>query len=157
MNRGDERLLAAYEAAADEALATVSDACARTSGDWADGVHAGLAALLDFVASSSPRTYMVDALDLGAPGLERHERTLERFAELLAPGYALADPPPPAIAAEAVVGGIFELIRAYVVEDRAEAVPDALPTITIIALTPFVGSDEAERIAARPSPTRAGH
>lgn len=139
----------------DEAFTVAAEAFVGAAGGWAEAVHAALAALLDHLAAAPARSRSC-LTETDPAAADRRDRNLERFAELLEPGYELADPRPPAIAAEAVTGGIFELIRSYALEDRVDALPYALPVATVIALTPFVGSDRAERTAARPAPASAG-
>lgn len=151
----DDCMLAAYDAAADQAFAAAADAFASSPGGWPESVHAALARLLEFLAGSPAMTRMfaVEALHTGAPALTRLDRALDRFAELFEPGYELADPPPPPVTTEAVSGSVFELVRGHAAEHRLEELPLALPTATVVTLTPFVGAAEAERIAARPAPT----
>ena len=79
-----------------------------------------------------------------------------RFTDFLEPGYAQSPSPPPEVVSEAISGGVYELIRAYAVEGRLHELPESLPEATVIALSPFVGSAEAERLAARPAPVLAG-
>lgn len=150
----EDCMLAAYDAAAEQAFAAAADAFSSTPGDWPDAVHAALARLLDFLAGSQALTRMcaVEALHAGSAALAARDRALDRFAGLLEPGYALAEPPPPPVATEAVGGSVFELVRSHAAERRLDELPAALPTATVIVLTPFVGPAEAERIAARPAP-----
>jgi len=153
-----ECLLAAFEAGAEQALTASADAYMSSPGSWAEAVHAALAGLLDFLAGSPAMTRMctVEALNAGSPALERRDRVLERFADFLEPGYAQRPDPPPTVVSEAISGGVFELIRAHAVERRIESLPQSLPEATVIALSPFVGSEQAERLAARPARVRMG-
>lgn len=150
----DGCMLAAFDAVADQAFAATADAFVHSAGGWPDAVHAALARLLDFLAGSSAVTRMcvVEALQTGTAALARRDRALDRFADFLEPGYELAEPPPPPITSEAVSGSVFELIRGHVADHRLDDLPRALPTATVVALAPFVGPREAERIAARPAP-----
>lgn len=154
----EECLLGAFEAAAEQAFAASADAYMQTPGGWAEAVHAALAQLLDFLAGSPELTRMciVDALYAGSPALERRDRVLARFADFLEPGYAESPDPPPEVVSEAISGGVYELIRAHAVERRVESLPHSLPEATVIALSPFVGSEEAERLAASPARVRTG-
>ena len=149
----EECLLGAFEAAAEQAYAASADAYMQTPGSWAEAVHAALAQLLDFLAGCPELTRMciVEALYAGSPALERRDHALARFADFLEPGYSQSADPPPGVVSEAISGGVYELIRAHAVERRLEALPEALPEATLIALSPFVGSAEAERLAARPA------
>lgn len=142
---------------ADQAFTAAADAYMRTPGNWELAVQAALAGLFEFLAAAPERTRacVVDALYSGRPGLERRDRLLERFSEFLEPGYAQSVDPPPDVVAEAVSGGVYELIRTHVVERRTERLLEALPAATVIALSPFVGSKEAERLAAASNPAQA--
>jgi AcrR family transcriptional regulator len=152
-----ECLLAAFDAGAEQALRASSDAYVRTPGSWAEAVHTGLAGLLGSLSGSPAMTRlcMVDALAV-KPVLDRRDRVLGRFADFLEPGFAQAPDPPPTVVSEAISGGIFELIRVHAVERRLESLPDSLPTVTLIALSPFVGNEHAERLATRPAGVRTG-
>lgn len=151
-------LLGAFEAIAEQAFAATEDAYSQTSGGWAEAVHAALAQLLDFLAGSPEltRICIVEALYAGSPALERRDRVLARFADFLEPGYAESPDPPPEVVSEAISGGLYELVRAHALERRVEALPRSLPEATVIALSPFVGSEEAERLAASPAPVHTG-
>lgn len=154
----EECLLAAFEAAAEQAFTASADVYVQTLGSWAEAVHAALAQLLDFLAGSPELTRMciVETLHAGSPALERRDLVLDRFADFLEPGYAESADPPPEVVSEAISGGVYELIRVHAVERRVEALPRSLPEATVIALSPFVGSEEAERLASRPAPVPTG-
>jgi len=137
---------------ADTAFDVAADAFVAARGNWAEAVHATLTALFDFVATSpGPARECEKALqEGGAAALDRRERTLDRFARFLEPGYVEGSRHPAPVVAEAIVGGVYELVLAYIREDRVAAMSEAVPVATVIVLAPFVGDAEAERIAARP-------
>jgi AcrR family transcriptional regulator len=149
----EQCVLGAFEATAEQAFMACADVYMQTPGSWAEAVHAALAQLLDFLAGCPELTRMciVEALYAGSPALERRDDVLARFTEFLEPGYAQSPDPPPEVVSEAISGGVYELIRAQAVERRLDSLPDSLPEATVIALAPFVGSAEAERLAARPA------
>ena len=153
----DDCVLAAFESAADQAFTTAADAALSTRGSWGEAIHAGLAALLDFLAGAPEMTRRcpVDALQAGAAALELRDIVLDQFAEVLEPGYSARPNALPATVSEAVSGGLYELVRAHALENRLAELPEALPEMTIIALAPFLGSEEAERLAVSPPPIRA--
>jgi hypothetical protein len=144
----DDFLERAYQAAA--------DAYAHSQGGWPQAVQAALAGLLDFVADepAASHTCLVEGYGSGALTLERRDWILERFADFLKPAYEEDSDSPPAVVAEAVSGGVFELIRAHAVERGIESLPDALPEATLIVLSPFLGPAKAERLAATPVQVR---
>lgn len=138
----------AGESFADRAFAVTQSAYSRSSGDWAQGIQAAIAELFSFLAEEEAQTKACMAGDhaVGAQALTRRDAAIDRFTELLDPGFA-ADPAPPAIVAEAVGGGIYELIRRHVLARRINRLPDAVPDATIVVLAPFVGMDGAMRLA----------
>ena len=60
----EEVFLAAFDAARDEVLRRVEEACAAADGDWQERVEAGLAAFLGYVAEQPTlaRMCMIEAL-----------------------------------------------------------------------------------------------
>ena len=58
-----------------------------------------------------------------------------------------ADVKVPAIAAEAIAGGIWQVLHHYVENDCIAELPDAAPQLTYFALTPFLGAAEAAAYA----------
>jgi hypothetical protein len=142
---------------AEQAFSAAAEAYMATPGSWGEAVHATLAGLLEFLATAPDRTRacVLAATEGGPRALEQRDRTLARFVEFLEPGYAASDEPPPQVVGEAIAGGIYELVRAHVLEARIELLPNALPDATLLALSPFLGASEAERLAARPISVRA--
>ncbi len=149
---------AACELFVDQAFTAAATAYMGTSGSWAQAVHAALGGLLDYLARSPfTRACFVDELHAGVAALERRDRALDRFADFLEPGYSQSPQGSEALSgvvSEAVSGGVYELIRRRVAEGRIASLPAALPEVTVLALAPFVGPEEAERLAARPLPLR---
>jgi hypothetical protein len=144
---------------ADRAFRVATDAYAASPASWERSVQSALAELLAFLAGESEQTEGCVALAPGGhPGtLEHREELVERFATLLSPGFETPQPPPP-IVAEAIGGAILELVRIHVKERRVDDLPSALPTATLIVLTPFVGPKQAGELAtarAEPGPVRA--
>lgn len=134
---------------ADEAFAATADAFAQEQGNWELAVRSAIAALFDFLADRPDQTMACIVGDWGArpDALERLDQTIDRFAELLRPGFAAASVPPPPVIAEAIGGGIYELVRTHVLERRLEDLPGAIPNATVLALAPFMGVDEAVQLA----------
>ncbi|HEX2071765.1 MAG TPA: hypothetical protein VHF90_08990 [Thermoleophilaceae bacterium] len=130
------------ESFADQAFAAAASAYADTPESWERAVQAAIAGLFEFLVERPRQTRACIEADCGAgpPALARRDRAIERFTELLAPGFAAAPAPPPAIVAEAIAGGIYELIRSYVLEGRLHELPDVVPDATVVALSPFLGA-----------------
>ncbi len=130
---------------ADEAFAATAGAYARADGSWEVAIQSAIGSLFDFLADRPDQTKACIVGDCGGdPGaLARRDAVIDRFAELLRPGFAAAPAPPPAVVAEAIGGGIYELVRSHVLERRLADLPDAAPDATVVALSPFMGMDGA--------------
>lgn len=141
---------------ADHAFEAASYAYRDSPDGWEHAIHAAIAALFAFLASRPAQTQacVVGACGAGSGALAHRERTIDRFTDLLRPGFAMAAaPPPPAVVAEGIGGGIYELVRSHVLERRLDELPDATSNAAIIALSPFLGADRAldEIAAVRPT------
>lgn len=135
---------------ADQAYAVTADAYARTPQSWERSVQAAIACLFDFLADRAPQTKacIVDDCGAGPEALARLDLAIDRFTQLLRPGFDVAASPPPAVVAEAIGGGIYELVRSHVLERRLQELPMAVPDATVVALSPFLGADAAIELAS---------
>jgi hypothetical protein len=134
---------------ADQAFAAAADAYARSSASWGVGVGAAIANLFSFLSSRPSQTTacIVGDYDTSKVALARRDRTVARFTALLQPGFEATPTPPPPVVAEAIGGGIYELVRSHVLEQRLDELPDAVPAATVVALSPFLGADFASEVA----------
>jgi AcrR family transcriptional regulator len=142
--------LAAYDAAYEQAFTAAGAAFVATPGDWALGARAALEALWEFVTHSPTFAWLctVEVFHVGERALAHRTRSLEMFAEFLEPGYAAAgERAPQRLVSEMIAGGIFELARRYTTESRLHQLPETLPSVVLFVLTPFVGREEAYRLA----------
>jgi len=62
----------------------------------------------------------------------------------------------PKIAAEAVVGGAWQVLHHYIENDRIDELPDASPQLTYMLLTPFLGPKQAAEAALAFTAANAG-
>jgi AcrR family transcriptional regulator len=147
----EDCLLAAYDTAVDQAFRAVMRTFGSTSGTWAQAVHAALRRLLELLASTPAftRLCLVEACHSGARILDRRQRALDMFTTFLEPGHAeVKEPcPPTRLMSELIAGGVFEIIHKHASQQQLDELPRALPAVTVLTLTPFVGSDEAIRLA----------
>jgi hypothetical protein len=134
---------------ADEAFAAAASAYADARESWELAIRAGIAGLFGFLAARPQQTSacIVGGLRGGPGALAGQDRLIERFAELLAPGFDVAPTPPPPIVTEAIGGGIYAIVRGYVLERRLDELPAAAPDATFVALSPFLGSANAVELA----------
>lgn len=147
----DACFLAAYDDSVERIRERVRAACGEGR-DWATGVLAALAALVDLLAAEPAQTQLVlvEGLRAGRGVYDRYQEGLQSFVPLLrdgAPSPAGGEPPP-AATDEAVVGGIASLLARRVLAGETEKLADFLPEIAEFALTPYIGAAEARRVIA---------
>jgi AcrR family transcriptional regulator len=155
----EDAFLVAYEVGQGKALAIVESAFAAQS-DWRFAVRAGIVAVFDFLATepSFAHIALLDALIATERTSQRSRAGGDAFARMLAPGMEqAAGSAPPLVTLEAIAGGLFELCLNYALADRIRELPELAVSATYIALAPFLGGEEAARIATeRPPGTGAG-
>ena len=116
--------------------------------DWP---HAVAGALHAFFAVFSldralGRAGGIGPYESGVTGMENLDRGIVDAQALLEPGFELY-PKTPRIAAEGIGASIYALMSRQVRRRGAEHLYEVAPTAAFIALAPFVGSDEAARVA----------
>ncbi len=146
----DDCLLAAYDAAFDQAMAAALEAFDAQPQPWAQAAHAALAAFLGFVAETPAFVHLcvVESHHCGGRAFAHRQRALGRFMGLLQPDAAtIAGRPATPVTSELIAGGVFDVIHRHTFENRLPLLPEALPTVTVLTLAPFVGRTEALRVA----------
>lgn len=126
------RVYAAYEAA-DGLVARVRDS---------------LDAFLTFVAEEPAFADMciVEVMAAGSVAIERRNRTMQAFSEMIEKAAAEELPKsklPPALTAETLVGGIYEVVYSRVLQGRGSELPELLPDLLFSVLLPYVGQETA--------------
>ena len=121
--------------------------------DWPSAVAAGVRALVDFLASEPAHAHLslVDTFAASPEAIEIRDSSMRGFAGYLAPGYELLAPgvQVPSIVAEAITGGVWQILHHYVENECVAKLPGAAPQITYMALTPFLGAERAAIAAAQ--------
>jgi AcrR family transcriptional regulator len=116
---------------------------------WPDRVRAHLAALLDVLSRDAAvaRCFLIEPLAAGGDLAVRYREAMQLLAGTLRP-----EPPPTELNMEvrdqALIGGIATLIVRRLNSGGARRLPDLLPDLTELALAPYVGRQEAKRLAA---------
>jgi AcrR family transcriptional regulator len=143
----EEAMLATLDRGGALLLATVLPAF-RRGGEWPQAVRTALGAMLSY-AIEEPAFAKLGAVDVYAAGrraLEQRDQVMEGMGLLLADGYKVSPGASP-IAAEAIGGAIYALTYDQVLAGGPESLPEIAPLATYIALTPFLGPEEACRVA----------
>ncbi|HET9153224.1 MAG TPA: TetR/AcrR family transcriptional regulator [Solirubrobacterales bacterium] len=151
-NSKDECFVAAYDTVMAELRQRVDQAFNQEE-EWPQAVRAGIAAMLEFLTAEPhlARLSMVEALVAGPVVVERYDEAIQglvpyfeagrkgRSAEVLA-GLSPSTE-------EALVGGMVSLISRRIFADRTEELEPLLPDLVEFALTPYLGSAEAAKVA----------
>jgi hypothetical protein len=128
----------------------VESACAAAA-NWPAGVAAGIRAAFDWVAEEPRAAQLLtnDALAGGSAGFERYERMVAYVAELLAPGRDQAEHGErlPEITERAMASGVAMLVAQRLSMSREGELPELTPEAIQFVLTPYLGSDEARKVA----------
>jgi AcrR family transcriptional regulator len=146
----EDAFLVAFEVGHVKSLAAVERAYAAEH-DWRLGVRAGLGAMFEFFATEPSFAHigLIDALVATPRTAERSLASVRAFAQVIASGETRASGqgPPPAVAVEAIAGGLFDLCLQYALQGRIHELPELTASATYIALAPFLGGEEAARVA----------
>lgn len=148
----DECFVAAYDLVMAELDRRVGEAYEREE-EWPQAVRAGIAAMLEFLAAEPhlARLSMVEALVAGPVVVDRYDAAIQNLVPYFAAGRegrsdeVLAGLSP--TTEEALVGGMVSLISRRVFAERAGELEALLPDLVEFALTPYLGSAEAAKVA----------
>jgi AcrR family transcriptional regulator len=153
----NQAFAAAFEVAGQQTLSAAANAYTAES-DWPQAVHAALRSLARYLSDdpSFTRMTLVEVLAAGPDALTQRDQILQSFSLLLKPGqqYSVSALTVPAIAPEAISGGILEVLYFYISNDRAADLPQLVPQLTYIALAPFIGTEQAAKVANEPPSER---
>jgi AcrR family transcriptional regulator len=140
----EEALLSALDSGSSQMLAAVLPAFRRGK-SWQESVRAAYETMCAFGVEEPEYTRLgaVDMYAVGRRALQTRDKVMEGLEALLAPGYDLAEVPPPPIASEAIGGAIYALIHDQVKRKGPESLPELVPMATYMTLAPFIGAEEA--------------
>lgn len=143
----EDAMLAAIDSAGAQIVAATWPAHRRAP-DWANGIRAALGALFNFLAAHPmlANLMMVEAYAAGPEAMARRSEALRPFEALLSGGFEFS-PETSRLAADGIAGAIYQLSYRRLRESGAEVLPALAPVCTYIALCPFIGPEEACRIA----------
>lgn len=145
----EECFLAAYDTVVEQMLAGVGHAYEKAGEEWTHRVHDGLEAFVNYLVAEPAfaRMCIVEVVAAGAEARGRRDAAMRVFVDFLQPGREQAPRGVvvPELAADIVVGGIYEIIYTRLLRDSAEELVEMLPQLVYCALVPFVGHRAAER------------
>ena len=147
----EECFLAAYDTVVEQLLAAVGQAYEQAEG-WPQKVHDGLETFLAYLAAEPAfaRMCIVEVVAAGPEARSRRDAAMRVFVDFLEPGRTEAPKGivVPALAADVVVGGIYEIIYSRLQRDAADELVEMLPELLYCALVPYIGHAAAERAVA---------
>jgi AcrR family transcriptional regulator len=149
----DAAFLGAQKVGMHQALRVTVAAFEAGDGDWAPAVRAGIAALVEYLVSEPEHAHLtlVDTFAASPDALAIRERAMESFRAYLEPGVELARAQgggcEEAVAAEAVAGGIWQVLHGYIERGAIAELPKAAPQLTYFALVPFLGAARSAEAA----------
>ena len=135
----------------------------RECEDWPRAIAAGIGALLEYLASEPQHAQLslVQMYAAGPDAIAIRDSSMQAFSRYLQSGLELTGPlarePAQAVVAEAIVGGIWQILHHYIEKDCVAELPGAGPQLTYFALAPFLGAAQAAEAArAYAWPARRG-
>jgi len=142
--------LAAYEMVADHIRGSMQVAAGAFE-DWPQKVRAALGTMLHFLAGEPElaRVCMIEPTAAGGEIAAKHRASMQGFVEILKAGrpeHGGARPLPEATEAT-LVGGIVSLIVREINAGRTEKLEELLPDLVELTLAPYLGGEEASRLA----------
>jgi AcrR family transcriptional regulator len=156
-----EAFLGAQKIGMHQALQITAQVYAAHEEDWPSAVAAGLRALIDYLASEPAHAHLslVDTFAASPEAIEIRNSTVNAFAAYMQPGYEIAaseqrEVPP--VAAEAVAGGVWQVLHHYIENECIAQLPQTAPQLIYMALTPFLGPEAAAEAALGETPSTAG-
>ena len=135
-----EAFLAAFEMLSEPALGAAAAAFAGER-EWAAGIAAGIAALLDWIAANElyARLAFLEQPAAGERLLAHGDEDIGAFTAFLDPEALGATTPrkPPPVVASAISGGAWAVIQHEVANGRRTSLPQLAPQLAEFVLTPF--------------------
>lgn len=145
----EEAFLAAYDAISEQLVGRVATALEEAE-TFPAGVAACLQAFLEFVASEPSFADMciVEVLAAGPQAIQRRNNVMNAFSGFIRNAAEDVLPPerrPPAITSETIVGGIYEVVYARILDGKVRELPELLPDLAYGMMLPYLGPQSAQR------------
>jgi AcrR family transcriptional regulator len=146
----EDAFLAAYDAVVAQLTVGVREAYEREQ-TFPDRLRRGLSAFVDFLAREPAfaRMCIVEVLAAGPDAIKRRNAAMELFAALIDHNARelLDEPPPSALTAEMVVGGVYDVIYTRIQSGEIRQLPELAPELVYSALVAYLGPERAKAAA----------
>jgi AcrR family transcriptional regulator len=150
----EDCFLAAFDVVVDH-LSQVVRTTTEPEPDWPHRVVAGLRSALEFFAAEPDlaRLCMVESVTAGPTAAERFQEAISGIASLLAAGRnERSNPRPlPASTEESIVGALVSMTSRAIAFGEPEHLVDLLSDFVEFVLMPYLGPEEAHRLALEAS------
>ena len=153
----------AYLEAQQFATQAILNTCAAayfSATDWPERVWRALGALLNLIAEHPAIAYLrlVECYAAGEAAVRSTEELVRAATIFLEEGFSYGgeERPLPRLCAQAISGGVLEMISQDVARGESAEVSRKLPQLTYIALAPFLGVEEAIRFVTEASASLPG-
>jgi AcrR family transcriptional regulator len=144
----EDAFLAAYDTISNELFQTVK-AAQEVSSTFPEGVIACLRAFLEYLAAHPQYAdaCIVEVLAAGPRALQRRNDVMRALAVLIHNGAenVAGSMHPPALTAETIVGGIYEIVYSRALLGQTKELPDLLPDLAYSVMLPYLGHQAAYR------------
>jgi AcrR family transcriptional regulator len=144
----EDAFLAAYDAAVHQVVTRVRRAYLSET-TALERLRAGIGAYLQFLASNpaAARMGVVEVIAAGPRAIARRAHALELFAEIIEENIHELVPScrRPALTAETVVGGIYEVVSSRIIADRTDELPGLADDLLVAVLMLDVNPTELTR------------
>lgn len=140
----EQAFLAAYDLIVGHLMGSVRASFGRGT-DWVDRIRRGLSTFLESLAQEplAAHVCIVEILAGGPLALQRRADAMSGFEGFFALEHQVHRPTQP-LAAETVIGGLYEVVYSRVLAGQAAELPQLLPELLHSLMLPFVGSDLAD-------------
>jgi AcrR family transcriptional regulator len=143
----EDCFLAAFDQALHRIASCASEAYAQP-GSWREKVRAGLASMLQFIGDQpvSSALVIVEALGAGPRVLERRTQCLATLTHIIDQGRSevTAGREPPPLTAEGLVGAVFSVLHARLLEADAGPPIELLGPLMSLIVLPYLGQTAAQ-------------
>jgi AcrR family transcriptional regulator len=147
----EDCVLAAFDRIVAEGAAAVTEAVAETDG-WPEEMAAGLTYLLDLIVADPGRARiaLVEVQAAGPRAYARYEEAVDRAAPKLREGREFSKEVSALSGTleEAILGGILWIVHQRLVNGQLDDADALLGEAIQISLSPYLGDEEAKRLAA---------
>jgi AcrR family transcriptional regulator/DNA-binding MarR family transcriptional regulator len=150
----EDCFLTAFNQGVEQARAIATEAYEREPG-WREGIRSALASLLVFMDEEPglAKLCVVEALGASERVLEHRARVLDELATVIDRGRFVASGTnePPDVTAEGVVGAVFAVMHARVLDGGREPLADLLGPLMSMIVLPYLGARAAGRELTLPA------